>query len=323
MKFAVRIGVKFGVLVTAAAMACAAAPAGDSLGTPIARGVRVGDVVLTGLTVQPAEEQLRAALAQPIVFRVRGQRVVVPAARFRKGAAVDSAVSAALRAEPGAAIPLRVRPDRAAIDRTLARLAQRFYVAPRDASVTGLDASLTPVLGPAAPGRKLNQAAARRAILAALAMGDRTIRLGFIHVPPSVTPDELGSVIVIRRSSNTLTLFNGTQVVRTFGVATGQAIYPTPLGRFDIVDMQYNPWWYPPTTSSWAKGLKPVPPGPGNPLGTRWMGLSAGGVGIHGTPDSASIGYSASHGCIRMLVPDAEWLFDHVSIGTPVFIVSA
>ena len=273
--------------MTAAAVACAAAPAGDSLGTQIARGVRVGDVVLTGLTVQPAEEQLRASLSEPIVFRVRGQRVVAPARRFLDGADVHAAVSAALRAEPGASIPLRVRADRAAIDRTLARLAKRFYVEPRDASVTGLDASLTPVLGPAIPGRKLNQRAARRALVAALAAGDRTIRLGFIHVAPSVTAADLGSVIVIRRSGNTLTLFNGRQVVRTFGVATGQAIYPTPLGRFEIVDMQYNPWWYPPTTSEWAKGLEPVPPGPGNPLGTRWMGLSAWGVGIHGTPDSA------------------------------------
>jgi len=78
----------------------------------------------------------------------------------------------------------------------------------------------------------------------------------------------------------------------------------------------------PPAGSAWAANSKPIPPGPGNPLGTRWMGLSAPGVGIHGTPDAASIGYSASHGCIRMRIPDAEWLFQHVKIGTPVFIVS-
>jgi len=60
-----------------------------------------------------------------------------------------------------------------------------------------------------------------------------------------------------------------------------------------------------------------------DPLGTRWMGLSAPGVGIHGTPSDASIGYSASHGCIRMHIPQAEWLFNHVEIGTTVFIVSA
>ena len=65
------------------------------------------------------------------------------------------------------------------------------------------------------------------------------------------------------------------------------------------------------------------PPGPGNPLGTRWMGISSPGVGIHGTPDSASLGYSASHGCIRMAIPQAEWLFDHVAVGTPVYIVAS
>jgi lipoprotein-anchoring transpeptidase ErfK/SrfK len=127
-------------------------------------------------------------------------------------------------------------------------------------------------------------------------------------------------VIVINRSTERLYLYDGMQPWRTFGVATGQAIYPTPAGTWHIVVKWRNPWWYPPA-SPWAEGLKPVPPGPGNPLGTRWMGLSAAGVGIHGTPDAASIGYSASHGCIRMLIPEAEWLFDHVSIGTTVFIV--
>ena len=110
------------------------------------------------------------------------------------------------------------------------------------------------------------------------------------------------------------------ELPKVFGVATGQPAYPTPLGRFTIVSKQLNPWWYPPA-SDWARGLSPVPPGPGNPLGTRWMGLSVPAVGIHGTPDAASIGYSASHGCIRMQIPDAEWLFEHVSEGTTVFIV--
>jgi lipoprotein-anchoring transpeptidase ErfK/SrfK len=112
------------------------------------------------------------------------------------------------------------------------------------------------------------------------------------------------------------------KVKRRFGVATGQASYPTPLGSFEIVRMQRNPWWIPPD-SDWAKNEKPVPPGPGNPLGTRWMGLDSPGVGIHGTPDAASIGYSASHGCIRMLVPEAEWLFERVELDTPVYILDA
>jgi L,D-transpeptidase ErfK/SrfK len=98
--------------------------------------------------------------------------------------------------------------------------------------------------------------------------------------------------------------------------------YPTPLGRFRIVVKWKNPWWYPPD-SDWAEGKEPIPPGPGNPLGTRWMGISAPGVGIHGTPDAASLGYSLSHGCIRMAISEAEWLFTRIDVGTTVFIVRA
>jgi lipoprotein-anchoring transpeptidase ErfK/SrfK len=129
-------------------------------------------------------------------------------------------------------------------------------------------------------------------------------------------------VIVIRRGSNRLLLYNGMRYRRFFAVATGQTQYPTPLGRFTVVVKWRNPWWYPPN-SPWAKGQKPIPPGSDNPLGTRWMGLSAPGVGIHGTPSDSSIGYSVSHGCIRMHIPQAEWLFNHIDVGTTVFIVSA
>jgi lipoprotein-anchoring transpeptidase ErfK/SrfK len=97
--------------------------------------------------------------------------------------------------------------------------------------------------------------------------------------------------------------------------------YPTPLGSFHVRTKTRNPWWYPPN-ADWAKGAKPIPPGPGNPLGTRWMGLG-GGVGIHGTYNSGSIGSAASHGCIRMHLRSAEWLFERVGIGTPVFIVAS
>jgi lipoprotein-anchoring transpeptidase ErfK/SrfK len=141
-------------------------------------------------------------------------------------------------------------------------------------------------------------------------------------VPPKVTPENFGHVIVIFRESKRLTLFDGRQAVRTFRIATGTAEYPTPLGIYSIATKQRDPWWIPPPNSDWARGKKPIPPGPGNPLGTRWMGTTAPLVGIHGTPDAASIGYSASHGCIRMRVPDAEALFNQVSVGTPVLIVA-
>ena len=143
----------------------------------------------------------------------------------------------------------------------------------------------------------------------------------------AVTPRNHGPVVVIRRGSKRLTLYSGSRpgpmtAVATFPIATGMAAYPTPVGNFRIVTKQRNPWWYPPS-AGWASGASPIPPGPGNPLGTRWMGLSVGSVGIHGTPDAASIGYSASHGCIRMHISNAEWLFERVRVGTPVFIRSA
>ena len=120
-----------------------------------------------------------------------------------------------------------------------------------------------------------------------------------------------------------LLYYRGEKLVRSFRVATGQPRYPTPVGRFDIVVKQTNPIWYPPQTSDWARGLEPVPAGPGNPLGTRWMGLSEPLIGIHGTPDNASIGTAASHGCVRVDIPEAEWLYSQIEIGTSVFIVEA
>src|ERR671922_261991 len=133
--------------------------------------------------------------------------------------------------------------------------------------------------------------------------------VGLRNLRPWITKERTGRVLRRRAAVRAI-------------VATGQSQYPTPLGRYSIVTMQRHPWWYPPD-SDWAKGEKPIPPGPGNPLGTRWMGLTAPGVGIHGTPDAASIGYSVSHGCIRMRISEAEWLFNHVDIGTTVFIVAA
>ena len=86
-----------------------------------------------------------------------------------------------------------------------------------------------------------------------------------------------------------------------------------------MIQKQVNPTWFPPS-SPWAAGLGPVPPGVNNPLGTRWIGTSAPGIGMHGTPMSSSIGTRASHGCIRMYISDVEKLYPLVDIGTPVYI---
>jgi peptidoglycan hydrolase-like protein with peptidoglycan-binding domain len=130
----------------------------------------------------------------------------------------------------------------------------------------------------------------------------------------------LSGRIVIDQSSHQLTLERFGHPNVTFPVAVGQPAYPTPDGHFTIISKVENPTWVPPPDAPWAQGAVPIPPGPGNPLGTRWMGISSPGVGIHGTDDPASIGYSVSHGCIRMQVPDAERLFTMVSLGMSVYI---
>ncbi len=110
---------------------------------------------------------------------------------------------------------------------------------------------------------------------------------------------------------------------RTDSVGTGQPIFPTPPGHFEIITKEVNPTWINPARDTWGKNEPAeIPPGPGNPLGTRAMALSAPGILIHGTPEDWSIGHAASHGCIRMHMWEAEQLFTLVSVGTPVIIAT-
>ena len=129
----------------------------------------------------------------------------------------------------------------------------------------------------------------------------------------------LSGQIVVDLGDLHLYLYRDGKLVRSYWVAAGQPAYPTPTGNYAVVDMKMNPTWLPPN-SDWAKDAKPIPPGATNPLGTRWIGTSAPGVGIHGTPDDASIGSYASHGCIRMHIPDVEDLYARVVVGMPVII---
>jgi lipoprotein-anchoring transpeptidase ErfK/SrfK len=286
----------------------------------IADSVTVGGVAVGGLTRDEATVTVTDAFEQPLPLTVAGRRLFPTPKRLHATAYVDGAVSEALAAPPGTAVKLRVKLDRGKSSAYVAAVAKRFDRKPLDAQL-GLR-NLRPIVSRERAGRALRRMQSLGRIFAALVANSRTpISLDFKSLEPKVTRSAIGPVIVIRRGSNRLYLYNGMRLWRVFGVATGQSQYPTPLGRWHVVVKWRNPWWYPPN-SAWAAGAKPIPPGPGNPLGTRWMGLSASGVGIHGTPDDASIGYSASHGCIRMHISDAEWLFNHVRIGTTVFIVS-
>jgi hypothetical protein len=283
--------------------------------------VTIGGIHVGGLSADAAYAVVRAAFRSPLVLTVGGQRETVSPARLGAVAYAKAAVVRAGKARPGTTLTLAVNVRGRAVRAFVDELGRRYDREALDSRLLLRDQK--PFVTKGVPGQKLERKAALVAILAALRENRRTgIVVPLTAVPQEVSRASFGPVIVIHRGTNHLHLYRGMKPWRIFTVATGQAVYPTPLGRFEIVVKWQNPWWYPPD-SPWAKGAKPIPPGPGNPLGTRWMGLSSPGVGIHGTPDPASLGYSASHGCIRMAIPQAEWLFDHVEIGTPVYIVPA
>ncbi|HSS79840.1 MAG TPA: L,D-transpeptidase family protein [Gaiellaceae bacterium] len=285
----------------------------------IASGVTISGVQVGEMTSDQAFAAVTTSFARSLTLVVPRHRLAVDPARIGAMAAVRAAVARALTAPADTELKLRVILSRKGTQRYLDAVAKRFDREPVDSQL--LLRNLRPVITKEQDGRSLREVRAMNAIFTALVTNTRPeVALQFTALKAPVTRDSFGPVIVIRRGSNRLYLYNGMRFQRIFGVATGQSAYPTPLGQWRIVVKWRNPWWYPPN-SAWAKGEKPVPPGPGNPLGTRWMGLSASGVGIHGTPDDTSIGYSASHGCIRMHIPDAEWLFNHVTVGTTVFIV--
>ena len=299
----------------------ASAPSAADPPTTIPLGVTIGGVEVGGLTPEAATAAVQQAFQAPLELEVGSTRVLVTPDILGAVPVIDKAIERALATTPYTPVPLGVAVAGTKTADFVAKLAQRFDRPAVDSKL--FLRHLRPWLSKERAGRKLQQRRAVRDITAALVGGVRdAVRLVNVKVRPAVTRRSFGPVIVIRRGSNRLLLYDGMRYRRFFVVATGQRQYPTPLGRFTIVVKWKNPWWYPPD-SPWATGQRPIPPGPDNPLGTRWMGLSAPGVGIHGTPSDASIGYSVSHGCVRMHIPQAEWLFNHVEIGTTVFIVAA
>ena len=128
------------------------------------------------------------------------------------------------------------------------------------------------------------------------------------NVPaPSIQPERR---IVVSLADRKLALMVNGEVQKTYTVAVGKRSTPSPTGEFHIVTRLAAPTYYHPGTV--------VPPGPANPLGTRWIGLSQKGYGIHGTNEPRSVGKAASHGCIRMKRGDLEQLFALVHAGDAV-----
>ena len=144
-------------------------------------------------------------------------------------------------------------------------------------------------------------------------------------VQPKVSTADLAkkdpAVLIVDRGSFQLTLYKNLKKAKTYGIAVGQVGLDTPVGLYTIQNKAVNPAWHVPN-SAWAGDLAgKVIAGddPSNPIKARWMGIYD-GVGVHGTSDDASIGSAASHGCIRMHVPDVEELYDQVPVGAPIYI---
>jgi lipoprotein-anchoring transpeptidase ErfK/SrfK len=113
--------------------------------------------------------------------------------------------------------------------------------------------------------------------------------------------------VVVSIPDRKLALIENDGVVTVFPVAVGKASTPSPAGTFTIVNRVENPTFY--------KRGKVIAPGAANPVGTRWIGLSQKGYGIHGTDRPQSIGFARSHGCIRLRNEDVERLFERVRPG--------
>jgi lipoprotein-anchoring transpeptidase ErfK/SrfK len=122
--------------------------------------------------------------------------------------------------------------------------------------------------------------------------------------------------IIISIVDRKLALVEDGRVVKIYPTAVGAAATPSPTGTFKIVTRVTNPTWYGPHHQV-------VAPGKSNPLGTRWMGLSRRGYGIHGTNNQSSIGHSVSHGCIRMRKADVEELFKIAKVGDVVEMIAS
>jgi lipoprotein-anchoring transpeptidase ErfK/SrfK len=156
------------------------------------------------------------------------------------------------------------------------------------------------------------------------AAAPRTIVATVHSTAPEVTTKDVAarypSYLTLDRATFTLRLWRDLKLTKTYTVAVGQEGLETPEGLYEIQVKEENPTWHVPE-SAWAGDLagQAIPPGPSNPIKARWMAIYE-GAGIHGTEETSSLGSAASHGCVRMAIPDVEELYDQVEVGTPIYI---
>jgi lipoprotein-anchoring transpeptidase ErfK/SrfK len=307
-------------------------------------GVRIGTVDVGGMQRDEARALVRRKLGNSVVKRVRATygkqtfvlRPEITRARLDADASVDAALDRSQEGNPfsrvlapsdarGTVSP-RVAFSRAAVEAFAARVAKRVNREARDADIDWRDGKLDRTR--ARPGVDVQQSRLVSALAGAMSnpSAKRTVEVPVkVTERPDRTFEDLAkrypTVIAVDRDGKQLRLYKHLQLEHRYPIAVGQGGNETTPGRYKIVEKTVNPAWHAPN-SEWAGELagQTIPPGdPRNPLEARWMGFYD-GQGIHGTSDISSLGSAASHGCIRMSVPDVKELYDEVDKGTPVFV---
>jgi lipoprotein-anchoring transpeptidase ErfK/SrfK len=312
----------------------------------IAEGVTVAGVNVGGMRADAAATKLRAqlgpALERPVRVAAAGRRFKLTARRSHLSADVDGMVDEALEMSRDGSLPARVwrgitgrEVDRelgarvtysdVSVKRFVRRVRRAVNRAPRDADVSFHTASLPAI--PSHTGLRLDARRLQASVKSALDSigGGRNVRGRVKVVRPKVTTADLADkyprVVTIDRANFQLRLFKNLKLAKTYKIAVGQVGLETPAGVYHVQNKATDPAWHVPD-SDWAGDLagKVIPGGvPENPLKSRWLGIYA-GAGIHGTDAISSLGTAASHGCIRMAVPDVEELYEEVPVQAPVYI---
>ena len=311
----------------------------------IAKGVTAGGIDLSGMHPDEARQTLRRELGRPlrkaVIVKYAGKRYKLSARRAhvrinteemvqqaihvsRKGNLISRATREITGGSVHENIKVEVTYSGHAVDAFAKRFADRIDQPARDATLGFSGGTIQKV--DSQNGREVDVEGLKNDIAGELVepTADHKLRPPVERVKAKVTTAELAEkypkVIIINRGGFQLTLYDHLKVEKTYRIAVGQAGLETPAGQYTIQDKQVNPSWHVPN-SAWAGSLagQVIPPGPSNPIQARWMGIYN-GAGIHGTTDVGSLGTAASHGCIRMAIPDVIDLFDRVEIGDPVFI---
>jgi lipoprotein-anchoring transpeptidase ErfK/SrfK len=311
----------------------------------IAEGVTIGGVDVGGMSAEEAQSAVRAQLLAPLNHSLKvsydGESWKLDGERLKIHADLDMAVDQALDESqsggfPGRVvryvtggdvderIPADITYSQPAVNKFVRMVAEEVNQEPQNASVDPSGGELTVV--PAEYGRKLRDNKLTEQINAAVlnADADHTITARAHSTPPEVTGEEVAaeypSYLTLDRATYTLRLYEDLKLAKSYTVAVGQEGLETPEGLYEIQEKAENPTWNVPE-SDWAGSLagQSIPPGPSNPIKARWMGIYE-GAGIHGTEETYSLGTAASHGCVRMSIPDVEELYDRVEVGTPIYI---